>query len=434
LSQSQFQCIVVGGGFAGCAAAIRLAQKGVKVLLVERGDEGGAKNLSGGILWGNDLARILPDWKATAPIERPVSNKKVGFLGEKGSSFIIDYADPVLKTETVGYAVLRARTDKWLLEQAKKAGVTVITGVNVEGLHKQNGKVVGVIQAGEVTFADCVIVADGANSRLTLQGDLRHGDRKLDMDHYALGVKEVLKLPKATLEERFGCGADGGTAAEFVIGRSDGVLAGGFLYTNNDTLSLGVVINLPSMKNQGQLTTHDIVEQFRLHPYIQGLVKGAELVEYGAHLVPEGGYQAFSELYADGVLVAGDAAGFCFSNGIVIQGMNYAVRSGICAADAVVHAIARDDFSAVTLHHYETLLEKDGIMGDFKEFKSVGKFLWNPRLFQKYPDFLAAVFRNLLKAEGPKQKMKKHLFAAMKETGVSKKDLLLDGMNAGVNL
>jgi electron transfer flavoprotein-quinone oxidoreductase len=434
LSQSQFQCIVVGGGFAGCAAAIRLAQKGVKVLLVERGDEGGAKNLSGGILWGNDLARILPDWKATAPIERPVSNKKVGFLGEKGSSFIIDYADPVLKTETVGYAVLRARTDKWLLEQAKKAGVTVITGVNVEGLHKQNGKVVGVIQAGEATYADCVIVADGANSRLTLQGDLRHGDRKLDMDHYALGVKEVLKLPKATLEERFGCGADGGTAAEFVIGRSDGVLAGGFLYTNNDTLSLGVVINLPSMKNQGQLTTHDIVEQFRLHPYIQGLVKGAELVEYGAHLVPEGGYQAFSELYADGVLVAGDAAGFCFSNGIVIQGMNYAVRSGICAADAVVHAIARDDFSAVTLHHYETLLEKDGIIGDFKEFKSVGKFLWNPRLFQKYPDFLAAVFRNLLKAEGPKQKMKKHLFAAMKETGVSKKDLLLDGMNAGVNL
>ncbi|MCA1820084.1 MAG: FAD-dependent oxidoreductase [Halobacteriales archaeon] len=434
MSPSPFQCIVVGGGFAGCSAAIRLAQKGVKVLLVERGDEGGAKNLSGGILWGNDLARILPDWKATAPIERPVSNKKVGFLSEKGSSFVIDYADPALKTDTVGYAVLRARTDKWLLEQARKAGVTVISGVNVEGLHKRNGKVVGVVQAGEVTYAECVIVADGANSRLTLQGDLRHGERKLDMDHYALGVKEVLKLPKATLEERFGCGADGGMAAEFVLGRSDGVLAGGFLYTNNDTLSLGVVINLPSMKNQGELTTHDVVEQFRLHPYVQGLVKGAELVEYGAHLVPEGGYQAFSELYADGVLVVGDAAGFCFSNGIVIQGMNYAIRSGICAADAVVHAIGKGDFSAVTLQQYEKLLEKDGIIGDFKEFKGVSKVLWNPRMFQKYPDFLAAIFRNLLRAEGPKQKMKKHLFAAMKETGLSKKDLLLDGLNAGANL
>ncbi|HEX2065761.1 MAG TPA: FAD-dependent oxidoreductase, partial [Candidatus Thermoplasmatota archaeon] len=189
-----------------------------------------------------------------------------------------------------------------------------------------------------------------------------------------------------------------------------------------------------SMKHQGELTTHDVIEQFRLHPYIQGLTKGSELVEYGAHLVPEGGYLALSELYADGVLVVGDAAGFCFSNGIVIQGMNYAIRSGICAADAVAHAIGKGDFSGVTLHHYERLLEKDGVLGDFKEFKNVSRFLWNPRLFQKYPDFLAAVFRRLLKAEGPKQKMKKHLFAAMKETGVSKKDLLLDGLNAGANL
>ncbi len=431
---SQHQCIVVGGGFAGASAAIRLAQKGVKVLLVERADEGGAKNLSGGILWGNDLAAILPDWKATMPVERPVSNKKVGFLSENGPAFVIDYHDPSLKKDTIGFAVLRAKTDKWLLEQAKKAGVTVVTGVNVEGLAKKNGRVIGVLQSGEVTTADVVIVADGANSRLTIQGDLRHGDKKLDMDHYALGVKEVLKLPRATLEERFGTGADGGMAGEFVLGRRDGVLAGGFLYTNLDTLSLGVVINLPSMKNQGELTTHDVVEQFRNHPYIQSLVKGAELVEYGAHLVPEGGYMALSELYADGVLVVGDAAGFCFSNGIVIQGMNYAVRSGICAADAVVHALKVGDMSAVTLQRYEKNLEKEGVLADFREFKNVGKFLWNPRLFQKYPDFLASIFKRMLKAEGPKQKTRIHVMEAMKEAKVSKMDVLRDAINGGMNL
>jgi electron transfer flavoprotein-quinone oxidoreductase len=430
---TEYQCIVVGGGFAGASAAIRLAQKGVKVLLVERGDEGGAKNLSGGILWGNDLARILPDWKATAPIERPVTSKKVGFLSEKGASFVVDYADPALATATVGYSVLRGKTDKWLLDQARKAGATVVTGVDVEGLHKENGRVVGVVQAGEVTRARCVIVADGANSRLTLQGDLRHGDKKLDMDHYALGVKEVLKLDRKVLEERFGTGATGGMAAEFVIGRSDGVLAGGFLYTNQDTLSLGVVINLRTMKGQGEQTTHDIVEQFRLHPYVQNLVKGAELVEYGAHLVPEGGYVALSQLYADGVLVAGDAAGFCFSNGVVIQGMNYAVRSGIAAADAVLHAIEREDFSAVTLERYEKLLEADGVMDDFKRFRNVSKFLWNPRLFQKYPDFLTNVFRRLLDAEGPKRKMTAHVKAAMKEVGVRRGELLSDAINAGMN-
>ncbi len=433
MSKSQFQCIVVGAGFAGCSAAIRLAQKGIKVLLVERADEGGAKNLSGGILWGDDLARILPDWKATMPVERAVTNKKVGFLSEKGSSFVIDYADPALKTDTVGYAVLRGKTDKWLVAEAKKAGATVISGVNVEALHKENGQVVGVYQGGEVTYADCVIIADGANSRLTLQADLRHGDKKLDMNHYALGVKEVLKLPKNVIDERFHAG-DGGMAAEFVLGRSDGVMAGGFLYTNLDTLSLGVVINLRTMKGQGELTTHDIIEQFRLHPYIQNLVKGAELVEYGAHLVPEGGYASFSELYGDGVLVCGDAAGFCFSNGIVIQGMNYAVRSGICAADAVVHAIRKGDYSAVTLEKYENLLHDDGIIGDFKRFKNVGEFLWNPRMFSKYPDFLAGIFRNMLKAEGPKKKMKDHLFKAMKDAGVTKRELLADGLSAGLNL
>jgi electron transfer flavoprotein-quinone oxidoreductase len=433
-SKSQFQCIVVGAGFAGCTAAIRLAQKGIKTLLVERADEGGAKNLSGGILWGNDLAQVIPDWRATMPVERPVSNKKVGFLSENGPAFVIDYHDPGLKTQTVGYAVLRAKTDKWLVEQAKKAGVTVIMGVNVEALQKTNGRVTGVWQGGEVTTADVVIVADGANSRLTLQADLRHGDKKLDMDHYALGVKEVLKLPKATLEDRFGTGTDGGMAGEFVLGRSDGVLAGGFLYTNLDTLSLGVVINLRTMKDQGELTTHDVVEQFRNHPYIAALTKGAELVEYGAHLVPEGGYVALSELYADGVLVAGDAAGFCFSNGIVIQGMNYAVRSGIAAADAVVHAVNKGDFSAVTLSRYEGLLEQDGTMGDFRRFKNVSKFLWNPRLFQKYPDFLAGVFKGLLVAEGPKKKMRDHVRDAMKKHGVKASELMADGLNAGANL
>lgn len=432
--RNQFQCIVVGGGFAGCAAAIRLAQKGIKTLLVERADEGGAKNLSGGILWGDDLAQILPDWRATMPVERPVSNKKVGFLSENGPAFVIDYHDPSLKTQTVGYAVLRAKTDKWMVEQARKAGATVIMGVNVEALHKTNGRVTGVWQGGEVTTADVVIVADGANSRLTLQGDLRHGDKKLDMDHYALGVKEVLKLPKGTLEDRFCIGPDGGMAGEFVLGRSDGVLAGGFLYTNQDTLSLGVVINLRTMKDQGELTTHDVVEQFRQHPYIASLTKGAELVEYGAHLVPEGGYVALSELYGDGVLVAGDAAGFCFSNGIVIQGMNYAVRSGIAAADAVVHAVSKGDFSAVTLSRYEGLLEQDGTMGDFRRFKNVSKFLWNPRLFQKYPDFLASVFKSLLVAEGPKKKMRDHVRAAMKANGIKATDLMADGLNAGANL
>ena len=138
MTKTHFSCIVVGAGMAGCSAAIRLAQQGIDVLLVERADEGGAKNLSGGILWGDDLARILPDWKAQMPVDRPVSNKKVGLLG-KDTAFVVDHHDESMKQETVGYSVLRARTDPWLLKQVQEAGATVVTGVNVEGLHKVNG-------------------------------------------------------------------------------------------------------------------------------------------------------------------------------------------------------------------------------------------------------------------------------------------------------
>lgn len=433
MTARKFTCIIVGGGVAGCSAAIRLAQQGVDVLLVERADEGGAKNLSGGILWGDDLAKILPDWKAEAPLERPVTNKKVGFLGE-ADAFMVDFHDESLKTDTIGYAVLRARFDKWLVDQAREAGATVVTGVNVEGLYKEAGVVKGVYQGGEVTHADCVIIADGANSRLTLEGDLRHGQKKLDAAHYALGVKEVLRLPKETLEERFHIDAEGGMAGEFVIGRDDGVMAGGFIYTNEDTISLGIVVNLETLEGKGDLTSHDVIEDFRNHPYVQKLVHGAELLEYGAHLVPEGGYQAFSELVGDGVMVVGDAAGFCFSNGIVIQGMNYACRSGILAADAVVQAKNRGDFSAVTLHAYEKLLEKDGVISDFKRFKDISEVLWNPRLFSEYPKLFSAMFRSILGAEGPKKTMRQHLFGAVQDTGINKRKAMQDAIKMGVKM
>ncbi len=429
----EYDAIVVGAGVAGCSAATRLAQKGANVLLVERADEAGAKNLSGGVLWGNDLATILPDWKEEAPLERPVSNKKVGFLGD-GKAFVVDYHDQSLKQDTIGYSVLRARLDPWLLKQAKEAGAQVVTGVNVDALAKERGQVIGVEQGGEITTAHSTIIADGANSRLTLEADLRHGRKKLGAHDYALGVKEVLKIDPDDMHKRFGIDADGGMAGEYVLGRPDGIMAGGFLYTNKDTLSLGVVINLPSMENNKDVSSHDVIEDFRTHPYIQGLTGDAEIAEYGAHLVPEGGYQAFSELYADGAMVIGDAAGFCFSNGIVIQGMNYAAKSGILAADAALHAKEKGDASRVTLRKYEQLLHEAHVIQDFKKFANVSKFLWNPRMFAKYPDFLTGIFRNMLTVDGPKQKTKNHVFKAMTDAGITKRELMADGLNAGVNL
>jgi electron transfer flavoprotein-quinone oxidoreductase len=86
-----FDVIVVGAGMAGGSAAIRLAQGGANVLLLERGAEAGTKNLSGGVLWGHDLARILPNWASEMPVERHLIRKRFGLLtADSAASFDFD--------------------------------------------------------------------------------------------------------------------------------------------------------------------------------------------------------------------------------------------------------------------------------------------------------------------------------------------------------
>ncbi|HYB77990.1 MAG TPA: FAD-dependent oxidoreductase, partial [Thermoplasmata archaeon] len=163
-----FDTIVVGAGMAGCAAAIRLAQGGANVLLVERGAEPGTKNLSGGLLWGNDLSRVLPNWWREMPVERHVVRKRFGFLTSE-SALSFDLEESSWKTEPyAAHTVLRSRTDSWLAKKAEEAGATVVPAVPVDRLNWEGARAHGIIQGGEKMTAPVTIVADGANSRLSL--------------------------------------------------------------------------------------------------------------------------------------------------------------------------------------------------------------------------------------------------------------------------
>ncbi|EQD68922.1 fixC protein, partial [mine drainage metagenome] len=237
-----FDAIVVGAGMAGSAAAIRLAQGGANVLLLERGAEPGAKNLSGGVLWGNDLARILPRWADEMPVERHLVRKRFGFLtAESAVSFDLDdgrWRNPPFAAHTV----LRARTDAWLAQQAEAAGVTVVPAVPVDRLNWDGSTVRGVVQGGETMTAPVTILADGANSRLALNTPIRPAPR-LSAAATELGVKEVYRLDAGRIEERFVLRPGEGHAEEWVTGLfPPGVMGGGFLYTNRDTLSVGVIL------------------------------------------------------------------------------------------------------------------------------------------------------------------------------------------------
>jgi electron transfer flavoprotein-quinone oxidoreductase len=429
-----FDVIVVGAGMAGSVAAIRLAQGGANVLLAERGAEPGVKNLSGGLLWGNDLARILPNWWREMPVERHLVRKRFGFL-TSDSALSFDLEETSWKKEPyAAHTVLRARTDSFLAKKAEEAGATVVPAVPVDRLNWEGSRVHGIVQGGEKMTAPVTIVADGTNSRLTL-GTPIHPSPHLSPESTELGIKEVFRLDPSTLEDRFQVASGEAHTEEWVGGLfPPGVMGGGFLYTNRDTVSLGIIVQIGSLYG-GAARAHDLIERYKLHPAIARRVRGAELVEYGAKLVPGGWASRPTAFHGDGWLVAGDAAGFVFSNGIMIQGMNYAIRSGLEAAETALASKAASDASAQKLSEYDRRLESTGILPDFRDFARLDRVKWNPRIYSLYPKFATELLRSMMgEAGSPKRSARKVLRAVQKATGVPTMTLLRDGIEVALDL
>jgi len=424
-----FDVIVVGAGMAGCSAAIRLAKAGSKVLLLERGSEPGSKNLSGGILWGHDLDPILPNWWHEMPVERHIVRKRFGVLTPE-SAVSFDFEDGNWRKEPhVAHSVLRARTDAWLAKKAEEAGATLVTSVPVERLNWEGTRVHGIVHDGETMTAPVTIVADGANSRLSLGTPIRPQPR-LTAEATELGMKEVYRLDPAVIEDRFQVGPDEGHAEEWVTGIfPPGVMGGGFLYTNRDTLSLGLIVNIRSLFGRN-VYSQELIEKFKLHPTIAARLKGAELVEYGAKLISSGWASRPAAFHGDGWMIAGDAAGFVFSNGLVIQGMNYAVRTGLLAAETALAATAAHDASASRLAEYDRRLEATGVLPDFRDFERLDSVKWNPRLYSVYPKFATELFHAMMtETSGRKRPVRRLLRAAQKAAGISTPALLKDGFD-----
>ncbi|HTW76439.1 MAG TPA: FAD-dependent oxidoreductase [Thermoplasmata archaeon] len=423
-----FDAIVVGAGMAGASAAIRLAQGGANVLLLERGAEPGTKNLSGGVLWGHDLDRILPNWSQEMPLERHLVRKRFGVLTpERSLSFDFEDAE-WRKPPYVAHTVLRARTDAWLAQQAEAAGATVVPSVPVERLNWEGDRVHGIVQGGETMTAPVTIVADGANSRLSLGTPIRP-DPRLSGEATELGMKEVYRLDPATIEDRFSVGPGEGHAEEWIAGIfPPGVMGGGFLYTNGDTLSVGLILNLKSLFGKG-VYSHDLMERFKLHPTIAARLRGAELVEYGAKLISSGWASRPTAFHGDGWMIAGDAAGFVFSNGIVTQGMNYAVRTGLEAAETALSAKKAGAFGAPQLAEYDRRLESTHVLPDFRDFAGLDRVKWNPRFYTAYPRFATELFHAMMtETGGPKRHLRDLLREARRAAGLSYPTLVRDGI------
>ncbi len=385
---------VVGAGLAGLSCAYTLAKAGLDVLVVERGDYPGSKNVTGGRLYLNPIRQYLPEICREAPFERYVTRERLTMLSNDSSVTMELRSDLYGEEPYHSYTLLRPVFDRWFAERASAEGTAIVSKYKVDGLLRENGKIAGIRSEGEDIAANVVVAADGAMSFIAEEARLRS---KLNPEHFAVGVKETVELPRKVIEDRFNLQGYEGCAQLYFGSLTRGLTGGGFLYTNRESISLGIVIGVGSlMASPQQLETYRLMEEFKERPEISVFVEGGEVVEYSAHVIPEGSIRSMPTLHADGILVVGDAAGFALNMGIIVRGMDLAIASGVMAAETIKAAKKRDDYSAASLAAYETTLNNSFIMKDLNTSKNVWKVLNNPRFFEKYPGVICSLLTDLM--------------------------------------
>ena len=434
----RFDCIIVGGGIAGLSAAMTLARAGARFLLVERGEWSGAKNVSGGVLWGTDLARLVPNYweEEDAGWERFVTHRRLTFMDD-GAAFSLDFKSDHFATPPYsGLIVLRSRFDAWLagkvqeaIDESTAADESLLaTDILVEEVIKEGERVVGIRAGGEAFYADCVILAEGVNNLLTRQIGLQ--TTYVPAEGLAVGVKEVIRFDRKTLEDRFQLDCRSGMSNEFVGFATGGVEGGGFLYTNAESVSLGLVLGMADLRRSGK-KPYDLLNRFKTHPAVADAIRGGEVLEYNAKVVSTGDMRVMPrEVYADGVLIAGEAANLVLNAGRAIQGMDYAMRSGILAAETVLEARAAQNFSGAFLQHYRAALENSYVMQDLRGFQQAVQVLHSPAMFTAVPRLVCDFGRRFFTVDNQPTKKAYQILRDVRKEHMSYWDLVKLGARA----
>ncbi len=401
----KFDAIVIGAGPSGNAATYTLAKQGLNVLQLERGEYPGAKNVQGGIMYAAELEKIIPDFRDDCPTERHIIEQRIWLLGD--DNYIgTNYRSDAFNTETPNrYTIIRANIDKWFSEKIREAGGLQICETTVtELIRDASGKVIGVRtdrEGGEI-HADVVIMADGVNALLARRSGYQ---QELEPQNVALAVKEILFIDPELIQQRFGLKGDEGVVIEIMGKVTKGMVGTAFLYTNKESLTIGIGCLISDFKH-GSCPPYKMLEDLKNHPVIKPLIEGAEMKEYAAHMIPEGGYKAVPQLYGDGWMVVGDAAHF--NNAAHREGSNLAMASGRMAAETVIELKqAGKAYSAANLAGYKKKLDDSFIMKDLKKYRNLpGIMHENKQFFGAYPDTITAAAHNWFTVDSVDKKTK----------------------------
>ena len=376
--------LIVGGGPCGMSAALRLSQlqnasgrEPLAVAVLEKARETGAHMLSGAVLDPSALRDLVPDYKERgAPLASEVQHDHVYFL-TRGSKIEFPITPPPLRNHG-NFIISTNRFVKWLGSLVEAAGIDVFTGFPAVELLYRDGRVVGVrtgdrgigrhgdvksnFEPGVDIHAKVTILADGVRGNLT-----KALVRRLALDEgrapqlYALGIKELWELPKDRI-------APGTVMHTMGYPLRMEEFGGGFIYAMPDGIvSIGFVSGLDY--KDPMFDPHVTFQHFKRHPMVASLLAGGQMVRYGAKALPEGGWHTIPRVYADGVLIAGDAGGFL--NSMRLKGIHLAMRTGMLAAETAFEAIRSGDASSSALKSYETRLDASDVRRELYPVRNV---------------------------------------------------------------
>jgi electron-transferring-flavoprotein dehydrogenase len=376
--------LIVGGGPAGMSAALRLSQlqkqrggEPLAIAVLDKAREVGAHMLSGAVLDPSALRLLVPDFKDKgAPLASEVHHDDVYFL-TRSSKVRFPITPPPLQNHG-NYIISLNRFVKWLGGLVEAEGIDVFTGFSATEVLYENDRVVGVrtgdrgigkqgerkpnFEPGVDVRAKVTILADGVRGNLT-----KALVRRLALDAgrlpqlYAIGIKELWEVPK----ERIAAGTVIHTMGYPVRMEEFG---GGFLYALPDgVLSVGFVTGLDY--RDPMFDPHVRFQHFKRHPLIASFLEGGQMVRYGAKAIPEGGWYTIPRVYADGVLIAGDAGAFL--NSLRFKGIHLAMRTGMLAAETALAGVAAGDTSATRLKQYEDAINAGEVRRELYPVRNV---------------------------------------------------------------
>jgi electron transfer flavoprotein-quinone oxidoreductase len=398
----ELDVIVVGAGLAGLACAYEAANAGLQVAVLERGDAAGSKSLSGGRLYLQPVQGLCNDFLENAPFERSVVSESIVLTNDSSSvTFRMDNGNVSETPNSV--TVLMSRLNRHLAEKVTEKGAMVLPQQKVDELIRENGKVVGVKIGPEELRARVVVAADGVLSFIAQEVGLRSGH---STDSYGVGIKEIIQLDSSKIEDRFNLTPGQGAARLYMGKITQGLPGGGFIYTNIDTLSIGIVVHMKALRDwKSESESWELLEAFKARPDVAPLLAGGKTIEYGAHLVPEGGFKSLPKPGVPGLLLVGDAAGFVLNTGNTLRGMDLAIASGVLAGTSIVQSSQREFSPEACLNHYEQALKTSFIMSQMKAYKKAPDLLTLSRLYDRYPHRMVNLAQEMFQVNSQGQGM-----------------------------